>query len=393
MVVNKRIAIVTIAYNRIDSIKRLLSSLENASYKDSDVSLIISIDKSNTDVVEKYADSYVWPYGEKRVIKHSENLGLRRHILSIGGFLEEFESIIVLEDDLIVSPHFYLYAKSAVEKYYDNDSIAGISLYSFAVNYQNQQPFYPLKNEYDVYFMNCAQSWGQVWMRAQWHSFKKWYERHNDEFEYSPHLPKTICNWPKSSWLKYHTRYCIEENKYFVYPYQSYTSNCGDAGTHASFSNVTYQTCFNYGKWRIPNLPSFDDGIKYDGFFENKSLNDFLGVSSEDICIDLYGLKNNLENKRYWLTTHKRDYHIIKSFGLDYKPIDLNVINNIQGHYIFLYDTYNISYSNKYLIDSKRKLYNYYYGWDIIQHMRFIKLFGLCGCLKLLLTLCLKKLK
>lgn len=26
----------------------------------------------------------------------------------------------------------------------------------------------------------------------------------------------SICNWPKSSWLKYHTKYCIERDRYFV---------------------------------------------------------------------------------------------------------------------------------------------------------------------------------
>lgn len=385
-----RIAIATIAYNRIDSIKRLLTSLTNAYYNNENVTLIISIDKSDTDIVEKYADSFVWQHGEKRVIKHSKNLGLRKHVLSIGGYLEEYDAVIVLEDDLIVSPNFYLFAKSAVEHYYNNDSIAGISLYSFAVNYQNHQPFYPLKNEYDVFFMNCAQSWGQVWMRAQWHNFKKWYERHNDEFEYSPNLPKTICNWPKSSWLKYHTRYCIEENKYFVYPYQSYTSNCGDAGTHASFSNVTYQTCFNYGKWLPLKLPNLEEGVQYDGFFENKNLPQIIGFNVDNICIDLYGEKKKLNN-RYLLTTKKYDYLIIRSFGLIYKPIELNVIYNSIGTDIFLYDTSAIC--KNIIKNSNRKLFNYYHGWDIIEYMRFISSYGIFNCLNLLNSLCIKKIK
>ena len=53
------IAIVCVAYNRTDSLKRLLTSLEQAYYA-TPATLIISIDKSNTDVVEQFADNYHW---------------------------------------------------------------------------------------------------------------------------------------------------------------------------------------------------------------------------------------------------------------------------------------------------------------------------------------------
>lgn len=385
-----KIAIVAIAYNRIDSIRRLINSLQGADYEYDSVSLIISIDKSDTEVVENYADAVIWNNGEKRVIKHKENLGLRKHILSIGKYLNEFDAIIVFEDDIIVSPNYYLFAKSAVERYKDNSQIAGISLYGFAVNYQNKKPFYPLKNEYDVYFMNCAQSWGQVWMRDQWNAFVDWYRNHNEEFVNNGNLPQAICDWPKSSWLKYHTKYCIEENKYFVYPYQSYSSNGGDAGTHASFSNLSYQTCFNWGKWSVPKFPKIEEGVVYDGFFENKSIVDFLELD-DDICVDLYGGKNNIENKRYWLTTKKENYLVVKSFGLIYKPIELNVIQKVKGGDIYLYDT-SRALNNIRRYD-RRKLYNYYYGQDVVEHIRWIGSYGLRNCMKLILLLCMKRLR
>ncbi len=385
-----KIAIVTIAYNRTESIKRLLSLLNTADYNNERVPLIISIDKSDTSEVADLADNYRWNHGEKIVIKHPINLGLRNHILSIGDYLNEYDALIVLEDDIIVSPHFYMFAKSSIERYMEDDSIAGISLYNFAINYQNQKSFYPLRNEYDVYFMNCAQSWGQVWMRNQWKEFKDWYEQHCEEFENNGNLPQTICDWPKSSWLKYHTKYCIENNKYFVYPYQSYTSNCGDAGTHASFSNLTYQTCFNVGKWNSPNFPDIETGVVYDGFFENKSIADFLELD-DDICVDLYGGKNNIENKRYWLTTKKENYLVVKSFGLIYKPIELNVIQKVKGGDIYLYDT-SRALNNIRRYD-RRKLYNYYYGQDVVEHIRWIGSYGLRNCVKLLLSLCIKRIR
>ena len=40
-------AIIVIAYNREESLKRLLTSLNNAIYESDDITLIISIDKSD----------------------------------------------------------------------------------------------------------------------------------------------------------------------------------------------------------------------------------------------------------------------------------------------------------------------------------------------------------
>ena len=73
----ENIAIVTVAYNRVKSLSRLLNSLLCADIDNAP--LIISIDKSNTNEVERYANDFIWPYGEKKVITHKENLGLRKH--------------------------------------------------------------------------------------------------------------------------------------------------------------------------------------------------------------------------------------------------------------------------------------------------------------------------
>ena len=74
---NEKIALVAVAYNRTNSLARLLKSLEDAFYDGENVPLIISIDKSNTDKVERYADFYEWPHGKKTVVKHNQNLGLK----------------------------------------------------------------------------------------------------------------------------------------------------------------------------------------------------------------------------------------------------------------------------------------------------------------------------
>lgn len=56
----ENIAIVTVAYNRVKSLSRLLNSLLCADIDNAP--LIISIDKSNTNEVERYANDFIWPY-------------------------------------------------------------------------------------------------------------------------------------------------------------------------------------------------------------------------------------------------------------------------------------------------------------------------------------------
>lgn len=352
------IAIVAVAYNRVNSLQRLLHSLENAYYAEK-VTLIISIDKSNTDIVERFADNYLWPHGEKIVDKHDKNLGLRPHMLSLGKWFETFDAIVVLEDDIVVSPNFFTYTAQAVNTYSSCPDVAGIGLYGYCVNFQTGHPFTPFKDEHDSYFMNCALSWGEIWMRDSWNSFYNWYIQHQN-FTAEAHLPTRICRWNEKSWLKYHTRYCIEENKYFVHPYISLSSNFGDAGVHNDEGGHTaYQVELQQGIKDNFSFPKFGlEGVYYDGFFENKSLYKHLGLSADELCLDLQGEWHNRLNKRYWLTTEVRNYKIIKSFGLNYRPIELNVLLDNKGTRIFLYDTQEVK-KNPFLSFRDDVIYRY----------------------------------
>ena len=356
-----KIAVVVVTYNRKNSLMRLLNSLSKAYYND-EVSLIISIDKSKTDEVELFADQYEWTFGPKIVKKHEENLGLKKHILSVGNWLDEYDAIIVLEDDLVVSPSYYQFAKQAVEKYSDDSHIAGISLYSFSINYQNGLPFEPIKDENDVYFMQCAMSWGQVWMKKAWHRFIEWYSK-NESFTISPSIPSALYKFGDKSWLKYHTRYCIENESFFVFPYTSFSTNFSEQGTNhhkvKGGNSSVFQVRLQRGTPKQYLLPEFSKGqVKYDGYFENLSLYDVLGINAKDVCIDLNGEKHNSCNNKYWLTTEKHDYKVLRSYGLSYTPIEENIIQNSKGASIYFYDT-QVCEANALQPDINKLLYQY----------------------------------
>lgn len=354
------IAICCVGYNRVKSMARLLDSLLKANYpSEKNVTLYISVDKSNTDAVEEYAQGFEWPYGNKKVILHEKNLGLRKHILACGDLTANHDGLVVLEDDLVVSRNFYNYACACVERFKDDVSIAGISLYSFARNYQNNIPFTPVKDQQDVYLMKCAMSWGQVWMPEQWKEFKAWYEN-NLEFAYTDDIHPYLFIWPESSWLKYHTRYCIETGKYFVFPYESQSTCFAEAGVNFKSADTKFQVSLQTGVTRDFRL---EPTIRYDGFFELEELYDILGLPEGEVCLDTYGGKGNRKNRRYWLTAENLPYRVVKSYALEMKPTPLNIINNVGGRELFLYDTYFKSsrpLSGK-EVSQNRHLSDYYY--------------------------------
>lgn len=369
------IPICCICYNRIDSIKRLLLSLEKADYNGYSPTLIISIDKSDTQEVEKFADKYKWPYGNKIVYKHEANLGLRNHVLECGNRIKDYDGLVVLEDDILVAPSFYHYAQQAVSCYFDDGNIAGISLYSFRINYQTQTPFIPLHGNSDIYFMKCAQSWGQVWIKERWMEFYDWYTNNNNDFENDGNLPESICRWPKSSWLKYHTRYCIENNKYFVYPYIALSSNNSDAGTHVGLRNTLFQVPLQYGVKMDFKFTSFDDNnaIKYDGFFESENL--FKQQDgSNSITVSLYGTKK-INKKNLFLSASPLPFRIVKSWAMNLRPIELNILMEQNGNEIFLYDpsaTYNPPTINK--VKVAEYVWNYPSISSILKHIGIFNL-------------------
>ncbi|MCM1515615.1 MAG: glycosyltransferase family 2 protein [Paraprevotella sp.] len=332
------IAIVSAAYDRIHSLERQIMSLQQATYPEP-VTLVISIDKSENTDVEQFAQSVEWAHGSKRVVMHEENLGLRRHMLSLGQFLEEFDAIVVLEDDITVVPHFITYVLASLDRYQDDDRIAGISLYSYNVHHGTLRPFTPVSCGHDVFFMNVAMSWGQVWMRRQWQAFHQWYLTHDEEFNL-PHIPDNVNRWKASSWLKYHIRYCIEQDKYFVYPYTSLTANNADAGVHMKVSETIYQSPLQLFPHDAYRLPSPDEcPVRYDGFMEPKFLGAYLGLSEDELTVDFHQSRRYGQWKRYLLSTRLLPFRVIQSFALELCPYEANVMLHRHGHGIWLYDT------------------------------------------------------
>jgi len=354
-----RIPIVVAAYDRPAALQRLLISLEKASYSDP-VTLIISIDGGGDKRVREIAEGFQWPFGKKEIIHHKENYGLRRHILSCGDISFDYDGIILLEDDLYVSPQFHNYALSAIRYYHEDDSISGIALYSHGFNETAAFPFYPLLDGSDVFFMQLACSWGQCWTKKQWRLFKNWLK---NKGPYSPTgkfmLPGDITLWPESSWKKPFISYMIEKNLFFVFPRQSYTTNFGDAGAHFK-GTENFQVPLQYGA-KAPSFVKLSDSLAvYDAFCEilPYCLNRMCEHLNEyDYCVDLYGTKLKSNIAKEYLLTSKQSRKAIMKFGKTMRPLEANIIEKIEGNRLFFARTADCI-NNDCFFDQRRQFLN-----------------------------------
>jgi hypothetical protein len=334
--------IVIAAYNRPESLKRLLYSLSH-SKRITDTKLIISIDKNDTgdQSVRNIANAFKWTFGEKEVICQEKRLGLKNHILQCGDLSIKYGSVIILEDDLFVSPFFHEYARQALE-YYDPDHvIAGISLYSQPVEDITELPFNAINDGSDVYFMQFPSSWGQAWSADQWKAFRTWFDK-KPNIEELP-ISEVILNWPASSWKKHFAAYLVATNKYFVYPRISLTSNFNDPGTN-------YESLINHDGQAVLRLQGspyrFHDLATsfsvYDSYFELlpeqvRKLNPELESFSFEM--DLYGNKNRNTIQTPYIITSKYARNPVRGFKRSLKPHDMNIIFNLEGDDLVLCST------------------------------------------------------
>lgn len=333
-----KLGIVIIGYSNVEGIKRLLSSLDRVNFNQDELLLIFSVDYSGNNSVAELAYNYDWKHGNKVVKAYNKNLGLRTHILKCGDYLEEFDldALIVLEDDIFLSPNAYHYSLETVNHYRNDMKIAGISLYKHEFNINAKHPFIALDDGYDTYFMQYAQSWGQIWLRNQWKEFKKWYELESWNKLDQRIVPDNLKKW-QNSWLKYHIMYCIDTDSYFVYPRISQTSDFSDAGVHGTRQNTDMQVSLDYANDRLWRFASLSESkAVYDAFFQNKYIIKLLEI--DNVLIDYYGIREMIPSTKYLLSTKALNYKTIKSWALQLRPIEANIINNIDGNDIFLYD-------------------------------------------------------
>ncbi len=345
------VAIVVNAYNRPAALARLLASLQQAAYPtDTPVSLIISIDHGGSADVRTLAGNFVWSHGPKEVIPQAQHLGLVQHFFACGDLTQRYDAIIYLEDDLTVSPVFFAYAAQALSFYQHADRVAGLSLFGLWFNGYTQQPFVPLADGSDAFFVQVPYTQGLAFTHAQWTNFDEW--RHSPLATAAPSVPLHAAwsRFDREDWFPLLAKYVITTDRYFVFPRASHTTGWGDVGTHFAQASRFFQVPLQCGK-RKYDFNAIDDSVAvYDSFFELQPdrLNRLTDRwHSYDYTLDLYGIKSRSNLLTEYALTSRPCRSPIASFGKTLWPIEMNVIEQVPGAEICFCRTADIRWDRR----------------------------------------------
>ena len=338
-----QIAIVVVGYNRLDSTKRLYRSIVEATYTSRNVPLIFSIDASGNQELYDWVKNVEWPFGPKYVRIQEERQGLRKHIYLCGDLTDYFKGVIILEDDILVAPDFYKYTKKVVDFYYDDDRIAGIALFADQSNgYAQGLPNFRYNDGSDAYLLQEVCTSGECFTDKMWDGFRSWMKNNPNPDPQDYYMPDSIKNW-KQAWSKFYNMYLLDKDYYFLTPYLSRTTNCGDAGVHSTIDLNFLHSQMLWGVKDHYEFKRFHDAVKYDIFGNYIGLGKYLAVDEDKLCLDLYGNKPLKPTQRYLCSLYRLPYKLIQTYGLVLEPIEMNIIKNICGEDIYVYDTHYVT--------------------------------------------------
>jgi hypothetical protein len=159
--------ILLFVYNRPQHVQRSIASLQaNALAAESELYVFSDAakDKNSEAAVQKVRSFIHTIKGFKQVncIEREENWGLARNIIDgVTRLVNEYERVIVLEDDLIVAPYFLQFMNDALETYADEPKVGHIQACDFT-----KDPTLP-----ETFLIKWTGSWGWATWKRAWQHF------------------------------------------------------------------------------------------------------------------------------------------------------------------------------------------------------------------------------
>jgi len=244
---NTPIALFT--YNRPEHTRRTIEALlRNSEAGEHDLIIysdaaLTSDKQSSVEEVRSFIKT-IKGFSSVTIHHRPHNFGLAKSIIDgVSEVLLKHETIIVLEDDMVTSPHFLSYMRDGLNRYSNDDRVISIHAYVF-----------PVKADLpDTFFLPGADCWGWATWRRGWDIFNpdgkalltelrrrkllKAFD-FNGAYPYSKMLEGQI-NGRNDSWaIRWHASAFLA-GKLTLYPGRSLVHNIGNdnSGTHCTAQN------------------------------------------------------------------------------------------------------------------------------------------------------------
>jgi hypothetical protein len=154
-------------YNRLEETKQTIAALQN-NYLSKNSELIIFSDGGKDKIAQEKVQRVraflktISGFKKVEIIEAAENKGLANSIIAgVTKVVNEYDKVIVLEDDLITAPNFLDFMNQALTFYKNNERVYSISAYSMDLP--------SLKCYKKDYYMGYrASSWGWGTWKVKW---------------------------------------------------------------------------------------------------------------------------------------------------------------------------------------------------------------------------------
>jgi hypothetical protein len=237
-------------YNRLSHTRRTVEALlKNAGA--ADAALHVFSDGARNEAARRAVAevrSYIRTVdGFRRVtiVEREKNIGLAKSIIDgVTGLCGENDRVIVVEDDLVTSPHFLEFMNDGLNVYAKDDRVISIHGYSYPVSAALPETF----------FLRGADCWGWATWKRGWdlfdpdgpRLFRQLKERGltrrfdlDGSYPYTQMLRNQIAGKNDSWAIRWHASAFLAD-KLTLYPGRSLVQNIGndDSGTHSSKSEA-----------------------------------------------------------------------------------------------------------------------------------------------------------
>ena len=235
-----KIATLLFTYHRSYHTEQVISSLKKNTVLPQKLLIFQDGLKQGGDVSEwKKVNSLIHSidWCDKEVIVSEYNKGLDASILAgIDYAFQEYDAVIVLEDDCVTAPNFMRFMTQCLEKYRNEDKVHSVSGYIWPLGFA--------KKDADILFCGRFSSWGWGTWKNRWDSYEKDYTVLR-EIKHSPELSRELALWgmdleqmlirnakgEDDVWDVHWALNAIHSGRICINPYQSLIQNIGCDGT------------------------------------------------------------------------------------------------------------------------------------------------------------------
>ena len=212
-------ALAIFGYNRPDHLRKCLDAVS----RNKPIDTVIFLDGGFTDEVLEIADSFYPTWVEERYT----HLGCAKSIYSgIDIVLNVYDSIIVVEDDIIIADNFIEYMLNGLEFYKDKKDIGSLTGYAMVENKE-------------VYSAKRFTGWGWATWKDRWKKFNRNIEPLDSWGDDFPVMLDNALKYKIDTWDAQFGAYHFMNNLKCICPPKSLTKNIGfdKSGVHCKKSN------------------------------------------------------------------------------------------------------------------------------------------------------------